>query len=125
MGMAFGSVVTILRPSSTEPDHFGTITATISRIDVKGCGIAPRYSSDVNELGHSGVIIGLTLLAPPGTVIRSTDTIELYGGGTVSNAPVTPNTAVVYGVEGEPGTWVNPLTGTAHGVEVALKLAVG
>ena len=124
--LAYGSLVTIVRSSSTEPDHFGSLpTPVITRIDVPGCSIAPRYSSEPTVRDRQGVIVGITLLVPPGITIYSTDKVELYGGGTIGNSPSTPSTAKVYWVEGEPGIWYNPLTGVNHGTEVALTLGVG
>ena len=126
MGMPYGVVVTILRPSATEPTRYGDDpAATITRIDVTRCGVAPRMSTEPTIRGRQGVIVGLSLYAPAGTVILSTDKVEINGGGTVSGAPVHPDLAEVYEVEGQPGAWANPLTGTVFGVEVALKKGLG
>jgi hypothetical protein len=126
--MNFGEIVTVISSSDPTIDKYGDpASATLTRTDVPNCGVSPRTSSEPTERERRGVIVGLTLFAPLGTSISSTDIIEINGGGTVTETglPITPNTALLYEVEGEPGIWRNPLTGTVFGVEVSLRRAEG
>lgn len=128
MTLPFGQIVTILRDVAGGVDSYGDpVPASTTRIDVPGCSLAPRTSTEPTVIGRQGVIVGQSLYLPVGTDIRFTDRVEIHGGGTVvaTGLPVTPTTAVVYMVEGEPGTWSSPLTGTDFGVEVAIKKAAG
>lgn len=126
MSFANGSIVTVLRDVPGGLDQWNDpVPASISRTDIAGCGIAPRYSSEPTVVGRQGVIVGLTLYVPAGTDILFTDRIEINGGGTVAGAPVTPTTAKIYVVEGEAADWTNPITGTKFPTEIALKRATG
>ena len=108
----FGPTVTVLRDSAPGVDAYGDpLPGTVERIDIPKCGVAPRYSTEPTERGRQGVIVGLSLYAPAGADIRSTDRVEVAG--------------LAYAAEGEPGAWVNPFTGTDFGFEVALKRATG
>lgn len=112
-----GQTVTIVRGTPGGRDEYGdTIAGTSERIDVTGCAVAPRSSErrtsdEGTERGRYGVIVGLSLYAPPGTVLRRTDQIEIDG--------------VLYDVDGETGVWRNPYTTAVRGVEVALRRAEG
>ena len=122
MKFPFGEIVTIIRRSAMEPDKYGDYpTATTTRIDIPGCGLAQKSSSEPTVRGRQGSNVMLSLYAPEGTDIRYDDKIEIHGGGTFAGAPVTPATAAIYFVDGQPATWKNPLTGTSFGVEVSLK----
>jgi hypothetical protein len=57
------------------------------------------------------VITGLTLYAPYGTDIRPTDQIRVGGN--------------VYEVDGQPGSFRSPFTGSTGPVVVALRLVTG
>lgn len=109
---AQGKVVTLLRDSTPGVDSYGDPTpGTTERIDVPGCGVAPRYSTEPTVRGRQGVIVGLSVYAPPGADIRFTDGAEIDG--------------VVYVIDGQPGAWVSPYTGTDFGFEVAIRRAAG
>lgn len=109
---AYGQTVTIVRESPGGTDPYGDpIPGTTSRIDVPGCGVDARTSSEPTERGRAGVIVGLMLFAPAGTVILSTDQVEVGGE--------------LFAVDGIASAPVNPFTGWAPGVEVALRKAVG
>lgn len=93
-------------------DEFGDpIEGEPTRLTLAEAFTAPRTSSDIDERGRSGVVVGWTLFAPYGTDIVHTDIIEVDG--------------VPYEVDGEAGQWKNPLTDWEAGCEVALKLAAG
>jgi hypothetical protein len=124
----FGSIITVLRDIPGGVDTYGDpTTASTIRTDIAGCGIAPRYSSEPNAVGRNGVVIGLTIFAPYGSDILFTDRIEINGGGTViaTGLPVTPSTASIYTIEGDPADWLNPFTGSTPGMEISVKKAVG
>lgn len=107
-----GKTITILRGAPGGFDAYGDpVASTVARIDVPGCAIVPRYSSEPTERGRNGVIIGLSAYVPASAGITHTDRVEIDG--------------VAYLVEGEPALWSSPFTGWTPGVEVALKRAVG
>jgi hypothetical protein len=105
------STVVLIRGGGT--DRYGDPIEGEGRIPLKGCIVAPRKHplGETGERGRQGVIVGLSLYAPAGVVIRHTDRVEHNG--------------VLYEVEGEPGVWENPFTGSRPGTEVALRRATG
>lgn len=111
-----GDVVTIVRPGPSTQDEYGNDKpGPPIEIPVTGCGIAPRDStgSGSNELtdARDTVITGLTLYAPYGTDIRATDRIRVGGE--------------LYEVEGLPGSFRSPFTGSTGPVVAALELVTG
>lgn len=110
--MQHGQIVTILRGAPGGRDEYDDpIESAVERRDVQSLGVAPRTSDESRANGRNGVVVGLLLYLPPGTDITYTDRVEISG--------------VVYEVEGIPGSWSNPLTGTAFGLQVALNRAQG
>ena len=112
MRFPYGVTVTIVRSSGT--DAYGDpVTGTTTRIDIPLCAVAPRTSTEPTERGRQGVIVGKTVYLPDDApaVPLFTDQLEIAG--------------VLYNIEGEPGEWVNPLTGWKPGTEVAIKRAAG
>lgn len=111
MMFAHGETVTVV-PGSIGSDNNGDpIPDTRTGGAIAGCGIAPRYSTEPTERGRQGVIVGLTVYAPAGSDILSTDSLTVRGG--------------TYVVDGEPAQWRSPFTGWAPGIEVAVRKAVG
>lgn len=111
-----GDTVTIIRPGPATQDAYGNdVPGTPTEIPVTGCGIAPRdgTGSASNELidARDTVISGLTLYAPYGTDIRATDKV-LVGGQ-------------LYEVEGLPGSFRSPFTGSTGPVVASLELVTG
>ena len=106
-----GTTITILRAFEGLDDFNNPIAGPTPPTVVEGCAVAPRMSTEPTIRGRHGVIVGLTLYAPPGTVILPTDRITIGGND--------------YQVEGEPGVWKNPFSGSTPGIEVALKRAEG
>lgn len=110
---------TIVRQMPGGYDQYGDpVPGTDTRIDVPGCSWAPRAagsgpsSSEIDERGRQGVIVGLTVYMPSETFLLATDRLELDG--------------LLYEVEGEPGVWgPNPFTGREPGLEVAARRAEG
>lgn len=72
---------------------------------------APRTSSDINEPGRAGVIVGLSLYMAEGFDLKHSDHVKVDG--------------TLYRVDGEPGNWPHPMTGWKPGSEVALVRAEG
>lgn len=108
----YGQTITVLRDVAGGVDEWGDpATASITRSDIAGCAIAPRYSSEPDALGRNGVIVGLTVFAPYGTDILFSDRIEIAG--------------TVYLIEGSPENWLNPFTGSTPGMEISLTRGVG
>lgn len=104
--------MTIVRVRSAGVDSLGDpISGDPDRLTLDGAFTAPRSSSDIDDRGRAGVIVGWSLFAPYGTDLLHTDQVEVDG--------------VLYDVDGEIGQWRNPLTGWNAGSETALKRAAG
>lgn len=114
--LPFGETVTIVRPGPPTEDIYGNdVPGAPTEIPLYGCAVAPRdgTGSASNELldARDTVITGLTLYAPHGTEIRATDKIRVGGD--------------LYEVEGQPGSFRSPFTGSTGPVVVALELVTG
>ena len=106
-----GETVTVV-PGPVTFDQYGDpVAPTRTGGDITGCAVAPRYSTEPTARGQQGVIVGLSIYAPAGSDILSTDLLTVRGNP--------------YQVEGEPAEWISPFTGWAPGIEVAVKRAVG
>ena len=111
-----GETVTVLRPGPAAQDAYGNdVPGTPTEIPVLGCAVAPRdgTGAGANEIvdARDTVITGLTLWAPYGTDIRATDRIRVAG--------------IVYEVDGQPGSFRSPFTGSTGPVVAALELVTG
>ena len=102
---------TVVRVRGVTLDEYGDPDGEPEEDDLEGCTVAPRSSTEVDERGRQGVVVGLTLYAPYGTDIVHTDQLQVDG--------------VLYDIDGEPGLWKNPFTGWEAGIEVALVRAEG
>ena len=134
MRFAHSATVTILRGGGYDPDT-GNRLPPDEEIEVPGCWWAPRTqgagpsSGSIDQRGRQGVIEGLTLYAPYGAPIRHDDQIRLPIGAPL-DGPHYGTTAYgdegeVWEVDGDPGPWKNPMSGRAHGMEVAIRRAAG
>ena len=111
MSFAFGETVTVV-PGTIGFDNSGDpIPDTRIEHDIAGCGVAPRYSTEPTERGRQGVIVGLTVYAPTGSDVLSSDSLRVRGD--------------LFVVDGHPAEWRSPFSGWAPGVEVAIRRAVG
>ncbi len=111
MDFAYGETVTVV-PGSIGSDNSGDpVPDTRLEHAIAGCSIAPRYSTEPTVRGRQGVIVGLTVYAPAGSDILSTDSLRVRGED--------------YVVDGHPAEWRSPFSGWAPGMEVAVRRAVG
>lgn len=92
-------------------DDFGDRTWT-PRGYIYDCVFAPRTSEEANSQRTATVTTGLTMYAPPGAVISPHDRIIRTDGEK-------------WEVDGDPGTWKNPIGGSVEGVQVQLKRVTG
>jgi hypothetical protein len=111
-----GEMVTIIRPGPPTQDEYGNdVPGAPVEIEVPGCAIAPRDGSGAgsNELtqARDTVIVGLTVYAPAGTDLRSTDQMRVRGE--------------LYEVDGEAGAFRSPFTGASGPVVAALRRVTG
>lgn len=111
-----GDTVTIIRPGPPAEDIYGNdVPGAPTEIPVAGCAVAPRdgTGAGANEItdARDTVIVGLTLFAPHGTDIRATDQIRVGGD--------------LYEVDGQPGSFRSPFTGSTGPVVVNLELVTG
>lgn len=113
-----GETVTVIRPGPPTQDEYGNdVPGTPTETDIPGCGIAPREGagggSEILQAQQvrDTVITGLTLYAPYGTDLRATDRVRVGGA--------------VYEVQGQPGAFASPFTGSTGPVMAALQLITG
>lgn len=110
MRFAHGETVVRLRYTLIGTDGYGNdlYDDEPAETPLPDVGVAPRYSSERDQ-GESTVIVGKTLLLPPlpGYDVQPGDRFRVGGA--------------VYEVEGEPGVWRSPFSGTFFGTEVPVK----
>ncbi|GAA2108182.1 hypothetical protein [Streptomyces synnematoformans] len=111
-----GETVTVVRPGPPTQDEYGNdLPGVPTETEVAGCGIAPRDGNGAggNEItdARDTVIIGLTLYAPAGTDLRATDQVRVGG--------------ILYDIDGEPGWFTSPFTGSFGPVVAALERVSG
>lgn len=90
--------------------------------DVPGCVVTPRESTPAvggpDQQGRDTVIVGITVYAPPGTDVLTTDRIQVTSGPRYAG--------VTFQVTGEPGDWGHsPFTGLAGPVQFAADRVTG
>src|SRR5690606_23597160 len=81
IGFPAGETVTRIR-APLVTDRYGNEVRDwdhATRLDILGCGIAPRTTDEETELGRQGVIVGIAVYAPPGTDIQPSDRMEVRG----------------------------------------------
>lgn len=106
-----GETVTVLRPGTPTRDGYGNdVPGADVETEVTGCAVWPRTSSE-DVQGRQQVIDGLSAVLPYGTDVRPTDRVRRNG--------------LLYDIDGDPGEWRSPLTGTEAGVQVDLKRVTG
>lgn len=109
--MAAPVIVRIRGNPGGEDEYGDPVTGTEDRTTLAGAFVAPRETSEIDNRGRAGVIVGLTLFAPYETDLRYDDRIEVDG--------------VLYDIEGEPGRWRNPFTDWEAGIQAALVRSSG
>lgn len=110
-GFPAGETVTIIRPGPPTRDEYGNdVVGAATEIDVPGCAVAPRTSSE-DVQARDQVIEGLTVWMPAGTDVRPTDRVRRGG--------------LLYEIDGEAGAWSSPFTGFRGPVQVSLTRTAG
>lgn len=99
---------TVTRLRAAGRDRNGDPTGDPSEVNIEGCVIWPTGSSE-QTFQQDTVTSDYQVLMPPGTDVLPTDQIRWDG--------------VVYDVDGEPGRYRNPFTGTDPGVLVTIRRA--
>jgi hypothetical protein len=103
--------ITVLRAGEPTQDDYGNdVPGEDVETDIGGCAVWPR-SSDEDNRARQQVTEGLNVVAPYGSDIRPHDRIRVRG--------------LLYEIDGEPGSWASPLTGTKAGVQVSLTRITG
>jgi hypothetical protein len=106
-----GETATVLRPGVPTQGPYGNdVPGEDVSTDYAGCAVWPRVSSE-DVQARDQVIDGLYVLFPPGAVVLATDRVRVRGQD--------------YLVDGEPGLYKSPLTGTNLGPQVALTRITG
>lgn len=113
MQFPFGETVTLHTSGLTLQDEDGNdvsdpdwdVTTTLT-----GVPVWPRNASELVQ-GQDTLITGLSALLPAGTVVTAIDSVDVYGQS--------------YEIDGEPGIFQSPFTGTNPGVLVNLTRITG
>jgi hypothetical protein len=106
-----GEPAAVLRPGEPTTDPYGNdIPGEDTETTYQGCAVWPRVSSE-DVQARDQVIDGLYVVFPTGADVSSTDRVRTRGQ--------------LYLVDGEPGVYRSPLTGTAIGPQVALTRITG
>jgi hypothetical protein len=120
----FGVTIRVLRtgPSPGRDARGQPLPGTAQTFDVPGCVVTPRESAPqvggAQQQGRDTVIVGITIYAPPGTDIRTTDRIQVTVGRRYQG--------VTFQVTGEPGDWGrSAFTGTRGPVQFAADRVTG
>lgn len=110
-GWPAGETATVLRPGPTTQDPYGNdVPGEDTETTYQGCAVWPRVSSE-DVQARDQVIDGLYVLFPAGADVQATDRIRVRGE--------------VYLVDGEPGLYRSPMTGTTVGPQVSLTRIIG
>jgi hypothetical protein len=106
-----GETCTVLRAGAPTRDPYGNdVPGADTETSYGGCAVWPRFSSE-NVQTRDQVIEGLYVVFPTGANVLATDRVRTRGQ--------------VYLVDGEPGTFQSPLTGTTLGPQVSLTRITG
>lgn len=100
-----------------EADEWGGEDDWGTPFDVSGCIVYPAESTDVDGRGRDGVVAGLTVLTPSGSVIP-------HGAQVQVPAPHS-DPAFWWEVRGEFGAYASPFSGWAPGGQVSLRRGQG
>lgn len=111
-----GVTVTVLRRPPA--DRYGARGTPVSAHVIDGCTVAPRTlgpgsSGELTDAGRVGVVVGLTIYAPPGSDLQAHDEVTI------------PGVDGTWEVDGDPADWCNPLTGDRPGTVADLTRTVG
>lgn len=116
MAFPFGETITqIKREATGQTDPDGNDVLTETPVQIENVGISPRDANGTggneNVQGRDTVIIGLTLLMPPGSQVSPTDRFLVRGD--------------LWEVYGQPEPIVSPFTGWNPGLPVAIGRVTG
>lgn len=119
----FGVTVTVVR-TGTSPgrDPRGQpLPGPDESFDVEGCVVTPRQDNPQpggdQQQARDTVVVGITVYAPPGTRVRTTDKLRVTSG---------PYADQLFEVTGEPGDWGrSPFTSTRGPVQFAADRVTG
>jgi len=101
--------VELVRRTKGPLDSLGNDTWTETTTETRGI-FAPGSSTEQVQ-GRDTITVTGTLYVAPGTDVRATDAVVVYGQR--------------YEVDGEPTLWQSPLTGWTPGLEVKLRRVLG
>ena len=108
----FGEPVDVLRRVTSTDRYNNKVTVSWQNVgSVVGCGVAPRVLPEVSGDGREGVTVGFTVFMPFGSNVGAHDRLVVRG--------------VTVEVDGEPVSWVNPMTGWAPGDVVSTRWVEG
>lgn len=107
-----GETVTRLRSTSVTNRYGGADKdwTDPDEVTIAGCAVAPRLEGEVTD-GREGVVIGWTVFAPADADVLATDRLRIR--------------SVDHDVDGQPGEWLSPYTGTPKGLEIRTRRVDG
>lgn len=110
---AFGKTAIVRTPVGSDAvDAYGDPVAGSVRVDrYRRVALAPVTSTESDDRGRAGVIVGWAAYFPAGARVSEDSTVEIGGQ--------------MYEVEGLPAEWSSPFTGWTPGVQVDLRRAEG
>lgn len=111
MRFPHGITVTRLRAPVVSDGYGGTVRDwsdpdQLDRIEVDPCAVAPLAEDEQTQRGREGVADAWTLYAPYDADIEAHDRIEYD--------------AQQFDIDGEPGRWRSPFSGTEFGMTVRI-----
>lgn len=98
----------VVDPYSGEPVVSWDAPTTVQ---VPGCGVEPRPSSEPTADARNSVVSGFTLYLPPDVAVTAGSRVRVRG--------------LVHEVLGEPAAWRSPYSGWAAGVVVQTRRVEG
>lgn len=107
----FAVTVTLVTTTVTGRDDYGKDILATVETPSPGWVVWPATQGSEATQGQDIITDTVVALAPPGTVVKATDQVKVFGR--------------TYEVQGNPWSWQSPLTGTTPGVQVDLKAVTG
>ncbi|MCW2901912.1 MAG: hypothetical protein JWO67_4177 [Streptosporangiaceae bacterium] len=109
MTFPYGVPIVLVKRSKSGTDSFGNDVFAVTTSTVLGA-FAPGGSTEQVQ-GQDTVTTQPTVFLPVGTNLAAVDAVQVAG--------------LTFEVDGDPNTWISPLTGNGFGLEVKLRRVTG
>lgn len=104
-------MISRVRRTQSGTDTYGDPTYTETVTEIPEAFYAPRRSTDTDQLGRDGIVVGLDLYYPYGWDLDRSDFVDVDGER--------------YRIIGEIAPWRSPFTGWEAGAVVSLERGEG